>query len=219
MNLPKVLVLASQKGGVGKTCLTAHLGVCAEMEGVGPVAYIDVDPQGSLSEWWNRRKADVPLFAKGGLNVLPETLRRCAEGGVKLVVIDTPPASTDSLGQVVKHADYVLIPTQDGISDISAISRTVEMVKELRKPFSTVLTFINKRTTQYADATRILSRGGPIAAVVSYRVMFKKADNDGQTVQEIEPNGAAAKEIAELWQFVGEEMGLVVRARKEKELV
>ena len=69
-----------------------------------------------------------------GLNVLPETLRRCAQGGVKLVVIDTPPASTGSLGQVVKHADYVLIPTQDGISDISAISRTVEMAKELHKP-------------------------------------------------------------------------------------
>jgi len=93
------------------------------------------------------------------------------------------------------------------------------MVKELHKPFSTVLTFINRRTTQYADATRFLSRGSPIAAVISYRATFKKADNDGQTVQEIEPNGAAAKEIAELWQFVSEEMGLIARARKEKELV
>ena len=93
------------------------------------------------------------------------------------------------------------------------------MVKELHKPFSTVLSFINKRATQYVDATRFLSRGGPIAAVISCRAAFKKADNDGQTVQEIEPNGAAAKEIGELWQFVSEEMGLIASARKEKELV
>ena len=99
MDLSKVLVLASQKGGVGKTCLAAHFGACTERAGIGPVAYIDVDPQGSLSEWWNRRKAEVPLFAKGGLNVLPETLRRCAQGGVKLVVIDTPPRILTHLGK------------------------------------------------------------------------------------------------------------------------
>lgn len=65
MNFPKVLVLASQRGSVGKTWLTAHLGVSAEMGGIEPVADIDVVPRGSLSEWWNRRKAAIPLFAKG----------------------------------------------------------------------------------------------------------------------------------------------------------
>ncbi|MDE2462343.1 MAG: ParA family protein, partial [Alphaproteobacteria bacterium] len=52
-----VLVLASQKGGSGKTTLSGHLAVEAMLAGVGPVALIDTDPQGSLAEWWNARSA------------------------------------------------------------------------------------------------------------------------------------------------------------------
>ncbi|MCL4825249.1 MAG: ParA family protein, partial [Anaerolineales bacterium] len=48
----KTLVLASQKGGAGKTTLAAHIAVAAELAGAGPVVLIDTDPQGSLSAWW-----------------------------------------------------------------------------------------------------------------------------------------------------------------------
>jgi chromosome partitioning protein len=46
----KVLALTSQKGGSGKTTLAGHLAVAAEMSGAGPVAVIDTDPQGSLTD-------------------------------------------------------------------------------------------------------------------------------------------------------------------------
>ena len=58
-----VIVLASQKGGAGKTTLAAHLAVAAEAAGDGPAVLIDTDPQGSLSAWWNVRKADSPKLA------------------------------------------------------------------------------------------------------------------------------------------------------------
>ena len=51
----RVLAFASQKGGSGKTTLAGHIAVQAELAGAGPVAIIDTDPQGSLSEWWNGR--------------------------------------------------------------------------------------------------------------------------------------------------------------------
>jgi chromosome partitioning protein len=51
----QVIVFASQKGGVGKTTLTANLGVAAEIAGDGPAVLIDTDPQGSLAAWWNAR--------------------------------------------------------------------------------------------------------------------------------------------------------------------
>jgi chromosome partitioning protein len=53
----KVIVLASQKGGVGKSTLTGNLAVAADLAGDGPAVLIDTDPQGSLSAWWNARQS------------------------------------------------------------------------------------------------------------------------------------------------------------------
>ena len=58
----KVIALASQKGGVGKTTLAGHLAVEASKDSKERVGIIDADPQGSLCAWWNMRKVDTPLF-------------------------------------------------------------------------------------------------------------------------------------------------------------
>ena len=60
----RVLALASQKGGSGKTTLSGHLAVQAQLSGAGPVCLIDIDPQGSLADWWNERDAEMPAFAQ-----------------------------------------------------------------------------------------------------------------------------------------------------------
>jgi chromosome partitioning protein len=88
--------LASQKGGTGKTTLSGHLAVEAQNSGVGPVALIDTDPQGSLSHWWNARAAREPLFVKVGPFELEKALEHLSSSGIKLALIDTPPAITES---------------------------------------------------------------------------------------------------------------------------
>jgi len=70
MNKPTVIVLASQKGGVGKTTLAAHLAVAADASGIGAVAVYDTDPQQSLARWWDRREAETPYYARGGVDEL-----------------------------------------------------------------------------------------------------------------------------------------------------
>jgi chromosome partitioning protein len=59
----QTLVIASRKGGAGKTTLSRSIGVMAEISGAGPVALIDTDEQAGLAMWWNARESQTPVFA------------------------------------------------------------------------------------------------------------------------------------------------------------
>ena len=59
----RTICVASQKGGSGKSTISAHLSVEASKQ--LSVAIVDTDnPQGSLAQWWNVRKADTPVFIR-----------------------------------------------------------------------------------------------------------------------------------------------------------
>ncbi len=75
----RIVVLASRKGGSGKTTLAGHLDVQAELSGAGPVASVDSDPQGSLAVRWNLRAAAVPNLVQAGLDELPGASRSASE--------------------------------------------------------------------------------------------------------------------------------------------
>jgi chromosome partitioning protein len=123
------MVLASQKGGSGKTTLSGHLAVQADRNGEGPVALIDTDPQGSLAEWWNARESDSPAFVQSSLQTLREDLEALRDQGFKLVVIDTPPAVTKAIAQVVQFADLVVLPTRPSPHDLRAVGATVDILE------------------------------------------------------------------------------------------
>src|SRR3546814_11232934 len=72
----RVLALSSQKGGSGKTTLSGHLAVQAQLAGYGPVCRIDIDPQGSLADWWNERESEMPAFAQTTVARLGAQLER-----------------------------------------------------------------------------------------------------------------------------------------------
>ena len=61
-----VISVLAQKGGVGKTTLTLHWAVEAELQRYGRVAVVDMDPQGSAASWSQRRlesqDTDTPIM-------------------------------------------------------------------------------------------------------------------------------------------------------------
>jgi chromosome partitioning protein len=183
-----ILVLASQKGGTGKTTLSGHLAVAAQNAGVGPVALIDSDPQGSLSNWWNARKAPEPLFVKVGPFELENTLEHLRRSGIRLAVIDTPPAITESIAYVIGHADLVILPTRPPPHDLRAVGATVDIADRQGKP----VLFVINGATQRARITITLHQ----------RVDFAASMVDGRTVGEVMADSASAKEIYELWIYV-----------------
>jgi chromosome partitioning protein len=198
-----ILVLASQKGGTGKTTLSGHLAVEAQKAGVGPVALIDTDPQGSLSHWWNARKASEPLFVKVGLLELGETLEHLSRSGIRLAVIDTPPAITESIAYVIGHADLVILPTRPSPHDLRAVGPTVDIAGRHGKPLLFVVKAATQRARITGEAAVALSQHGTVAPItIHHRVDFAASMVDGRTVGEVTAESPSAKEIQELWIYV-----------------
>jgi chromosome partitioning protein len=211
-----VIVLASQKGGAGKTTLAAHIAVAAEAAGDGPAVLIDADPQGSLSAWWNVREAQTPALAPATIAELPEKLAALAEAGYAVAVVDTPPAITEAIGAVVRSADLVLIPTRPSPHDLRAVGSTVELVRAAGKPFVFAVTQAKPNARLTVQAVAALSEHGVVApAIVHDRVDYAGSMIDGRTVQETDQKGRSAAEMAALWHFVKAHIAKSTKARKE----
>jgi chromosome partitioning protein len=203
----RTLVVANQKGGVGKTTLAGHLGVIAEQSKNGPVALIDTDPQASLSSWWNEREAETPIFASVSIAQLAEHLKELERCGVKLAIIDTPPAVTKTIRVVLAVADLVLIPTRPSPHDLRAVASTVEMVEKAGKPMIFIINGAAARARITGEAAVALSQYGTVAPVTIYqRTDFAASMIDGRTVHEIDPKSKSSIEIIELWKYVNKRL-------------
>lgn len=201
------LVVASQKGGVGKTTIAGHLGVMAEACKAGPVALIDTDPQGSLSQWWNERKVELPVFAAVDIAKLPFHLKELEDAGIKIVIIDTPPAVTETIKKVIAVADLVLIPTRPSPHDLRAIGSTLEIVEGLGKRLVFVINGATNRARITGDAAIALSQHGTVSpAILHQRVDFAASMIDGQTVQELDAKSRSSIEVKELFKYVFDQM-------------
>ena len=208
-----IIAVASQKGGSGKTTMAGHLAVQADRAGFGPVALVDTDPQGSLSEWWNARTAETPLFARTSTGRLSTDIDRMRELGIKLLVVDTPPAIEATITEVISLADLVIIPARPSPHDLRAASGTVEMARKAGKPFMFVVNGASPRASITAQAVAALSEHGRVAPVILYqRTEYAASMIDGRTVLETAGSGRSAQEIAELWQCVYAQIGLRVAA-------
>ena len=185
-----VMAVASQKGGSGKTTLAGHLGVAAEALGAGPVALLDCDPQGSLAGWWNERKAETPLFVHTYISRLGEDVESMRAAGVKLLIIDTPPAITEMITDVVRVCDLVAIPTRPSPHDLRAAGATVDIVEHVGKPLVFVVNGAAPRARITAEAAIALSQHGTVAPVtVHQRTDFAASMIDGRTVMDLNPAG------------------------------
>lgn len=203
----KTIVIASQKGGAGKSTLCLHLSVLAAKSGAALI--VDLDPQGSVTFWHDRREAKTPLLIQGEAKELPIYLRAAREGKVSFCLIDTAPHDSASMAAAMREADLVLIPARPSALDLHAVSATLKMASTIKKPSFVVLSQCPPRRgfgepTAVTDARTVVEDlGGKCAPVaVSSRVIASQSIIAGQSVDEIEPSGAAAQEFAALWNWI-----------------
>lgn len=203
----RTVVLASRKGGSGKTTLARHLAVEADRSGAGPVALIDCDPQGGLATWWNRRVSNEPGFVPTTLDDLERTLANLRKGGIKAVFVDTPPAVSEIISRVVERADLVVIPSRPSPDDLDAVGATIDLVEGAGIPLVFVVNAATKRARLTGQAATALSQHGTVApTTVHHSVAFPSSAIGGLVVGEVEPFGVPATEIKALWAYLVDRM-------------
>nr|WP_203292934.1 ParA family protein [Maricaulis parjimensis] len=201
-NRCQVVVFASQKGGSGKTTVSAHMAVEAERAGAGPVALIDTDPQGSMAKWWNARSSDTPAFAQISVPDLARDIKVLAKAGYRLIIIDTPPAVTSTIAEVITHADLVVVPTRPSPHDLRAVGPTVDIVQMQGKPLVFVVNSATARARITGETAVALSQHGTVAPItLHHRVDFAASMIDGRTVGEVNEASRSAEEVATLWRY------------------
>jgi len=200
----KVVAILSQKGGTGKTTLSLHLAVAAERRAKS-VAVIDLDPQASSAGWKDSRASETPVVVSIPHTRLAQALQTAEEAGADLALIDTAPHSEAAAVAAAKAADLVLIPCRPGILDLRAIGSTAELVTLAGKPAYIVLNAMPPGATNIvADARAAVAVHGievaPVA--IQQRAAFAHALTTGQTAEEYDPEGRAAEETGEIYNWL-----------------
>jgi chromosome partitioning protein len=195
----KVIAVAQQKGGSGKTMLAAQFAVA--LAAGASVAVLDIDPQASLT-LWGKLRANAPK-AEQKITVATISGWRLANEVEKLrashdyVIIDTPPVIDSDARRAIRGADLVLIPLNPSPPDLWAAEGTLKLVAEEKRRAALMFnrapaaSKLRKRLE-----VEIAARGLKLLDVaLANRAGYANAFADGLGVTEAGPTTQAADEI------------------------
>jgi chromosome partitioning protein len=165
----RVITVAQQKGGSGKTTLAVNLAVAYSRAGQ-KVALLDTDPQGSLGRWFLTRRErlgdpgmDLSTASAWGVSYECEKLRKIND----IVIIDTPPKVDADLRPALREADLVLIPVAASHVDLWATDGVLDLIsRENRK----ALIVLNRTKAGTRLGEGVATAAGELADVASARL-------------------------------------------------
>lgn len=214
----KVITIAQQKGGAGKTtiCINLATALLAHAEpSKTSVAILDTDPQGSLGRWFMKRRE---LLGEDNTGF---QFRTASAWGARFearelakthdyVILDTPPSMSIDGRPSIEAADLVLIPLTASYLDVWATQPTQELALAEKKPILAVLNRVSGRARITSDVSAALDKLNlPHADTqISNRVLYAESVVNGRGVVEMRPNGPAAKEIKTLCAEVIEKLNV-----------
>ena len=215
--MAKVITVAQQKGGAGKTTVAAHISVALSQKG-NRVAVIDIDPQGSLSYWHKIREkklgegyTGLTFSSVSGWRVAGEVSRLAKTHD--FVVIDSPPHTETEARTAIRSADLIIIPVQPSPTDLWATKATLDLAKHEKTAVRVVL---NRVAANSRLAATISAELPELAdTTLGNRVLFAAALMEGRTATEVDPSGVAAQEVKSLVK----EILTIVQPEEVKEVV
>jgi chromosome partitioning protein len=199
-----VIVFASRKGGSGKSTLAAHLAAHADKPSRA-LLLVDSDPQASLTLWHRLRGTGEPPLVSGtdGVREIIESARR---QGYEWVFIDTPPNMSAVVTDAIHAATLIIIPARLTLFDLAAIKETMDLARQLRRPYAVVINGVPPRRdnteSPYVREARaaLTSLNVPVwAGQITQRNNYSLALAEGEGAKEYDAASEAANEISALW--------------------
>ncbi|MBV2358770.1 ParA family protein [Thalassococcus sp. CAU 1522] len=195
-----IITVAQQKGGSGKTTLTANLAVGFLRQGKS-VALVDIDPQGSLGRWFMTRvdEESGPVegldFTTSSAWGIPFECRKYTASH-DIVIIDTPPKADSDLRPALRVADLVLVPVSMSHVDLWATEGVLDLARREDKEALVVLNRARAGTRLAADVAQAAAKLSARVAEAQFanRVRYAEALGHGQSAAE-GPKSPARAEI------------------------
>ena len=127
-----VIGFVAQKGGGGKTTLASSLAVHA-VSRKSTVGLLDMDPQQSLAEWYERRGQPKNPQLYTGVDTASEAIELLGAEGLDYLFIDTGPGLLHAIEPVIAVSDLIVVPVKASAFDLMAIAPTLEVARESRQ--------------------------------------------------------------------------------------
>ncbi len=203
----KIITIATQKGGAGKTTFATNLAVASANKGYTTLI-IDADPdQKTALEWFNKRedKENPVCIAAPDKNTLEKLLTKAREMAVERVFIDTHGGVTNLVNAAISEADFCLLPCRSSGFDIGAQRRTASTVTTLEKSAAFIISQAPSRG-QEANETRSILEGLGVhiskLQTTSLKAYKDAALFSSSVIEDDKKKGKAGKEIMDLFSWI-----------------
>jgi len=207
--MQKVITIAHQKGGVGKSTLALNL--ATELSKRYPLTVVDLDFQKSLTIFnENRKEAGLdPLHVVSAQD--RKELMTLLDGDEGLVLVDSGGFDSDLNRIALLGADLVITPLSNNLIEIyglESFKKILHDLKEIRQIRSHVLlNNVHPKTQKAIDEIReFVERSeeffGMFETVIRRRSAFARSFEEGRSVVEMDEKSTAAKEIKALLQEI-----------------
>ena len=202
--LSKVITIAQQKGGTGKTTLAVHLALAFTNYHNFKVAIIDTDPQGSLGKWFMIR--EEKKLSNDNLTFKTASLwgaqyeSKALKKDHDIVIIDTPPKIESDARPSIESADLVLIPVAASHVDFWATGAIVEIAKKANKKILIQINRSSQRSKLISKTNDFIKSLNLSATktIIGNRQIFASSMGEGKTAVEKQKKSNAVEEVKKL---------------------
>jgi len=204
--MQKVITIAHQKGGVGKSTIALNLAV--ELGKKYPLSVIDLDYQKSISIFNENRK-------ETGLNPLniisvesQKELMNIIDNADGIILIDSGGFDSDLNRISILGADIIITPLSNNLIEIYGLEAFKKILIDLKRIRSDIksnilLNNVNPQITKSIEELKEYIKSNSqffnmFETILRRRVDFAKSFETGKSVVEIDGSSKASKELDNL---------------------